>query len=128
MYNVNVKNTVRISSAFFSLRWLMFRKFGVGSQALALSSYGTNVGYYGCAFFGFVHVLAAFDLPNHVEFQLPRYRPRQSVRVSHSSPLSSAEILAEAISTLESRTLKALLTSFSGNTRELSSSVMSLRR
>ncbi|KAJ6520694.1 carbohydrate esterase family 8 protein [Mycena vulgaris] len=35
MYNVNVKNT-----------------FGVGSQALALSSYGTNVAYYGSAFFG----------------------------------------------------------------------------
>ncbi|KAJ7821374.1 carbohydrate esterase family 8 protein [Mycena olivaceomarginata] len=35
VYNINVRNT-----------------FGVGSQALALSSYGTNVGYYGCAFFG----------------------------------------------------------------------------
>ncbi|KAJ6461184.1 carbohydrate esterase family 8 protein [Mycena vitilis] len=42
MYNVNVKNT-----------------FGSGSQALALSSYGTNVGYYGCAFFGFQDTVLA---------------------------------------------------------------------
>ncbi|KAF7304879.1 Pectinesterase [Mycena kentingensis (nom. inval.)] len=35
LYNVNVRNT-----------------FGSGSQALALSSYGVNMGYYGSAFFG----------------------------------------------------------------------------
>jgi pectinesterase len=36
MYNVNVKNT-----------------FGEGSQALAISQYGTRVGLYGCGFFGY---------------------------------------------------------------------------
>ncbi|KAF8194383.1 pectinesterase [Mycena galopus ATCC 62051] len=36
LYNVNVRNT-----------------FGEGSQALALSSYGSNQGYYGCAFYGY---------------------------------------------------------------------------
>ncbi|KAH9480341.1 Pectinesterase [Psilocybe cubensis] len=36
MYNVNVKNT-----------------FGQGSQAIAISQYGTRVGFYGCGFFGF---------------------------------------------------------------------------
>ncbi|KAJ7050793.1 carbohydrate esterase family 8 protein [Mycena amicta] len=40
LYNVNVRNT-----------------FGVGSQALALSAYGTNQGYYGCAFFGYQDTL-----------------------------------------------------------------------
>ncbi|KAJ7693169.1 carbohydrate esterase family 8 protein [Mycena rosella] len=39
LYNVNVRNT--------------------GSQALALSSYGTNVGYYGSAFFGFQDTVLA---------------------------------------------------------------------
>ncbi|KAF7345639.1 Pectinesterase [Mycena venus] len=42
LYNVNIRNT-----------------FGQGSQALALSSYGTNVGYYGCAFFGFQDTVLA---------------------------------------------------------------------
>ncbi|KAJ7125788.1 carbohydrate esterase family 8 protein, partial [Mycena crocata] len=42
MYNVNVRNT-----------------FGPGSQALALSSYGTNVGYYGSAFFGYQDTVLA---------------------------------------------------------------------
>ncbi|KAJ7483581.1 putative pectin methylesterase [Mycena latifolia] len=42
MYNVNVRNT-----------------FGIGSQALALSSYGTNVGYYGSAFFGYQDTVLA---------------------------------------------------------------------
>ncbi|KAJ6494569.1 carbohydrate esterase family 8 protein [Mycena sanguinolenta] len=42
MYNVNVRNT-----------------FGVGSQALALSAYGTNQGYYGCAFYGYQDTLLA---------------------------------------------------------------------
>ncbi|KAJ7230263.1 putative pectin methylesterase [Mycena pura] len=42
MYNVNVRNT-----------------FGQGSQALALSSYGTNIGYYGNAFFGFQDTVLA---------------------------------------------------------------------
>ncbi|KAF7292662.1 Carbohydrate esterase family 8 protein [Mycena indigotica] len=40
MYNVNVKNT-----------------FGVGSQALALSAYGTNQAYYGCGFYGYQDTL-----------------------------------------------------------------------
>jgi len=35
MYNVNVKNT-----------------FGVGSQAIAISQYGSRVGLYGCGFHG----------------------------------------------------------------------------
>ncbi|KAJ7505887.1 putative pectin methylesterase [Mycena galericulata] len=42
MYNVNVKNT-----------------FGQGSQALALSAYGTNQGYYGCGFYGYQDTLLA---------------------------------------------------------------------
>ncbi|KAJ7119772.1 pectin methylesterase [Mycena epipterygia] len=42
LYNVNVKNT-----------------FGVGSQALALSAYGTNQGYYGCGFYGYQDTLLA---------------------------------------------------------------------
>ncbi|KAK6985026.1 pectinesterase [Favolaschia claudopus] len=42
MYNVNVRNT-----------------FGVGSQALALSSYGNNIGYYGCAFYGYQDTVLA---------------------------------------------------------------------
>jgi len=42
LYNVNVRNT-----------------FGIGSQALALSSYGTNVGYYGSAFFGYQDTVLA---------------------------------------------------------------------
>ncbi|KAJ7113929.1 carbohydrate esterase family 8 protein [Mycena epipterygia] len=42
LYNVNIRNT-----------------FGSGSQALALSSYGTNVGYYGVAFFGFQDTVLA---------------------------------------------------------------------
>ncbi|KAJ6624381.1 pectinesterase [Mycena sp. CBHHK59/15] len=42
MYNVNVKNT-----------------YGVGSQALALSAYGTNQGYYGCGFYGYQDTLLA---------------------------------------------------------------------
>ncbi|KAJ7258782.1 carbohydrate esterase family 8 protein [Mycena haematopus] len=42
LYNVNVRNT-----------------FGVGSQALALSAYGTNQGYYGCAFYGYQDTLLA---------------------------------------------------------------------
>lgn len=36
LYNVNVKNT-----------------FGQGSQAIAISQYGTRVGFYGCGFYGF---------------------------------------------------------------------------
>jgi pectinesterase len=42
LYNVNLKNT-----------------FGVGSQALALSAYGTNQGYYGCGFYGYQDTLLA---------------------------------------------------------------------
>ncbi|KAJ7247342.1 carbohydrate esterase family 8 protein [Mycena rebaudengoi] len=42
MYNVNVRNS-----------------FGQGSQALALSSYGTSLGYYGCGFFGFQDTVLA---------------------------------------------------------------------
>ncbi|KAJ7713006.1 carbohydrate esterase family 8 protein, partial [Mycena metata] len=42
LYNVNVRNT-----------------FGVGSQALALSAYGTNQGYYGVTFYGYQDTLLA---------------------------------------------------------------------
>ncbi|KDR82514.1 hypothetical protein GALMADRAFT_134118 [Galerina marginata CBS 339.88] len=42
MYNVNVKNT-----------------FGQGSQAIAISQYGTRVGLYGCGFFGFQDTVLA---------------------------------------------------------------------
>ncbi|KAJ7480591.1 carbohydrate esterase family 8 protein [Mycena latifolia] len=42
LYNINVKNT-----------------FGVGSQALALSAYGTNHGYYGVGFYGYQDTLLA---------------------------------------------------------------------
>lgn len=42
MYNVNVKNT-----------------FGVGSQAIAISQYGTRVGLYACGFFGYQDTLYA---------------------------------------------------------------------
>lgn len=36
MYNVNVKNS-----------------YGKGTQAIALSNYGTRVGLYGCGFYGY---------------------------------------------------------------------------
>jgi pectinesterase len=53
MYNVNVRNTVRILHTILAPSLTFFiPQFGSGSQALALSSYGTNVGYYGSAFFG----------------------------------------------------------------------------
>jgi pectinesterase len=42
MYNVNVKNT-----------------FGVGSQAIAISQYGSRVGLYACGFFGYQDTLYA---------------------------------------------------------------------
>ncbi|KAF9451818.1 carbohydrate esterase family 8 protein [Macrolepiota fuliginosa MF-IS2] len=42
MYNVNVKNT-----------------FGVGSQAIALSQYGSRVGLYACGFYGYQDTLYA---------------------------------------------------------------------
>jgi len=42
MYNVNVKNT-----------------FGVGSQAIAISQYGSRVGLYGCGFYGYQDTLYA---------------------------------------------------------------------
>jgi pectinesterase len=42
MYNVNVKNT-----------------FGVGSQAIAISQYGSRVGLYACGFYGFQDTLYA---------------------------------------------------------------------
>ena len=42
MYNVNVKNT-----------------FGKGSQALALSQYGSRVGFYACGFYGYQDTLMA---------------------------------------------------------------------
>lgn len=42
LYNINVKNT-----------------FGVGSQAIAISQYGTRVGLYGCGFFGFQDTVLA---------------------------------------------------------------------
>lgn len=42
LYNINVKNT-----------------FGVGSQAIAISQYGTRVGLYGCGFFGFQDTILA---------------------------------------------------------------------
>ncbi len=42
MYNVNVKNT-----------------FGVGSQALAISQYGSRAGLYACGFYGYQDTLYA---------------------------------------------------------------------
>jgi pectinesterase len=42
MYNVNVKNT-----------------FGPGSQAIAISQYGSRVGLYACGFFGYQDTLYA---------------------------------------------------------------------
>lgn len=42
MYNVNVKNT-----------------FGVGSQAIAISQYGSRVGLYACGFYGYQDTLYA---------------------------------------------------------------------
>ncbi|KAJ7598631.1 pectinesterase [Mycena floridula] len=42
MYNVNVKNT-----------------FGIGSQAIAISQYGSRVGLYACGFFGYQDTLYA---------------------------------------------------------------------
>lgn len=42
LYNINVKNT-----------------FGVGSQAIAISQYGTRVGFYGCGFSGFQDTVLA---------------------------------------------------------------------
>ena len=42
MYNVNVKNT-----------------FGPGSQAIAISQYGSQVGLYACGFFGYQDTLYA---------------------------------------------------------------------
>lgn len=42
MYNVNVKNT-----------------FGIGSQAIAISQYGNQVGLYACGFYGYQDTLYA---------------------------------------------------------------------
>jgi len=42
MYNVNVKNT-----------------FGPGSQAGAISEYGSKAGFYGCGFYGYQDTLYA---------------------------------------------------------------------
>lgn len=42
MYNVNVKNT-----------------YGKGSQAIALSEYGSKAGFYGCGFYGYQDTLLA---------------------------------------------------------------------
>ncbi|KAJ7914282.1 carbohydrate esterase family 8 protein, partial [Mycena leptocephala] len=51
LYNVNVKNT--------DSQKLTKHPVWVGSQALALSAYGTNQGYYGCAFYGYQDTLLA---------------------------------------------------------------------
>ena len=55
MYNVNVTNT-----------------FGVGSQAIAISQYGSQVGLYACAFIGYQDTLYANQgtqvfLKNYIE-------------------------------------------------------------
>ena len=42
LYNVNVKNT-----------------YGVGSQAVAISQYGSRVGFYACGFYGYQDTLYA---------------------------------------------------------------------
>jgi pectinesterase len=42
MYNVNVKNT-----------------FGIGSQAIAISQYGNQVGLYACGFYSYQDTLYA---------------------------------------------------------------------
>ncbi|KAJ7868807.1 pectin lyase fold/virulence factor [Mycena olivaceomarginata] len=41
------------------LRKVLVNTFGVGSQALALSAYGTNQGYYGVGFYGYQDTLLA---------------------------------------------------------------------
>lgn len=55
MYNINVKNT-----------------FGVGSQAIAISQYGSRVGLYACGFYGYQDTLYANEgtqvyLRNYIE-------------------------------------------------------------
>lgn len=59
MYNVNVKNT-----------------FGRGSQAIALSQYGSRVGLYACGFYGYQDTLLANQgtqvyLKNYIEVREP---------------------------------------------------------
>jgi pectinesterase len=62
LYNVNVKNTVSKPSAYSFTIFSSCRvcQFGQGSQALALSAYGTNHGYYASAFYGYVFTLCVF--------------------------------------------------------------------
>ncbi|KAF9064199.1 pectin lyase fold/virulence factor [Rhodocollybia butyracea] len=62
LYNINVKNTVCkliVYSSTISVVDIYDGSFGEGSQALALSAWGTNQGYYASAFFGFQDTLLA---------------------------------------------------------------------
>jgi pectinesterase len=59
MYNVNVKNT-----------------FGQGSQAIAISQYGSRVGLYACGFYGYQDTLYANEgtqvyLRGYIEVHIP---------------------------------------------------------
>lgn len=87
IYNINVKNT-----------------YGQGHQALALSAYNTEQGYYGCQFIGFQGMSLSLSpalLPTHI----PRLRPASTFprapislhTYSHTNSLSSLvdTVLAE---------------------------------